>query len=258
MTSGACSFDPAGRPFLIVSGPEDPLSATLARGGEVLAHEAFGAFGRTMTTLSPAIEGMLAAEDLAPSDLGGVAMVRGPGSFTGLRVSMAVAVGLAIGAGLPMAGIDYLPLLARNAEGTVFVLTYSRKKQAYLQGFTVEPGRTPVPLAPPQALYLDAAVDQLASAVEGGPISILGSGLRRNLEAFAVLPPAAALLPENCDAPRPEHLLRAAQEAGWCPSPPDPFYLRASDAEENLPGIAKARGLAPEEAEKTFRTLTGR
>ncbi len=58
--------------------------------------------------LASAMEGLL----LAPQQLEGVAVTRGPGSFTGLRIGMAVAKGLALAHGLPLIGVSTLDVVA--------------------------------------------------------------------------------------------------------------------------------------------------
>jgi tRNA threonylcarbamoyl adenosine modification protein YeaZ len=52
-----------------------------------------------------------------PDDLDGVAAARGPGSFTGLRVGLSLAAGLAYARHMPLHLIDSLPILARRASG---------------------------------------------------------------------------------------------------------------------------------------------
>lgn len=64
-------------------------------------------------TVGPAIEGLLGEAGLQPADLGAVAVPTGPGSFTGLRVGAATALGLTGPTGRPLHGI---PTLAAVAE----------------------------------------------------------------------------------------------------------------------------------------------
>jgi len=52
-----------------------------------------------------------------PDDLDGVAAARGPGSFTGLRVGLSLAAGLAYARHIPLHLVDSLPILARRATG---------------------------------------------------------------------------------------------------------------------------------------------
>lgn len=64
--------------------------------------------------LMPAVEASLRRIGLGPADLTVVAAARGPGSFTGLRVGLGVAQGLALALGIPMYGIGSLEVLANG------------------------------------------------------------------------------------------------------------------------------------------------
>lgn len=61
------------------------------------------------------IDQVLRGADLSPADLEGVAVGLGPGSFTGLRIGLSTAKGLAYALGIPVAGIPTLEALANNA-----------------------------------------------------------------------------------------------------------------------------------------------
>jgi tRNA threonylcarbamoyladenosine biosynthesis protein TsaB len=67
--------------------------------------------------LMPSIEQALGRIGAAPADLTAVAVARGPGSFTGLRVGLAVAQGLALGLHIPRYGIGSLVVLAHGLTG---------------------------------------------------------------------------------------------------------------------------------------------
>lgn len=67
--------------------------------------------------LLPAIEEALRRIGSAPTDLTAVAAARGPGSFTGLRVGLAVAQGLTLSLQIPLYGIDSLTVLAHGLAG---------------------------------------------------------------------------------------------------------------------------------------------
>ncbi len=72
--------------------------------------------GRTYSsTLISAIDGLLKANQVAPGDLGCIAVVNGPGSFTGVRVGLSAAKGLAEGAGLSIVAVSRLEVLACKA-----------------------------------------------------------------------------------------------------------------------------------------------
>ena len=71
---------------------------------------------RAARSLLPAIQALLAEAQLAPSDLGGVAVAVGPGSFTGLRVGVTAAKTFAFAASLPLAAVCTLDLFASQAR----------------------------------------------------------------------------------------------------------------------------------------------
>jgi tRNA threonylcarbamoyladenosine biosynthesis protein TsaB len=88
--------------------------AVLAPSGEHLADEPGGA--SASAGLLPCIQALLAGAGLAQSDLQAIAFGRGPGAFTGLRTSGAVAQGLAFGLGVPVLPIDSLLIVAEDAR----------------------------------------------------------------------------------------------------------------------------------------------
>jgi len=68
-------------------------------------------------TLLPMIRGLLEDAAQAREELGLIAVGLGPGSFTGTRVGVSVAKGLALGLELPIVGVSSLRALARGAGG---------------------------------------------------------------------------------------------------------------------------------------------
>lgn len=81
---------------------------------EVLAEKELE--GRSYSaTLVSAIEEILASHRIRPAEIGCLVAVRGPGSFTGVRVGLSVAKGLAEGAGIPVVAVSRLEVLARKA-----------------------------------------------------------------------------------------------------------------------------------------------
>lgn len=251
--------------ILAVNAAEELLQLVLGdQAGARLAFEEVCP-GRMNEVLAPAVADMLGRAGLAPADLEAVACVRGPGSFTGVRLALAFCHGLAVAAGLPLAGLDYLPLLAASAvrrpalarglaqepnDGEIHVLTHSRLGKVYRQGF-----RLPhlAPLAPPSDEPATESAWLLAKRAALGPVYALGSGLVRNPQILAPSIDGQAnvtRLDPAADNPDPETLLAAALKAPRTGPPVDALYLRGSDAEENLDSIASKRGLDPSEARR--------
>lgn len=235
---------------------EARLTVVLARGDAVAAALCLDAPGRHNEVLAPAVARLMRLADLAPGDLAGVACVRGPGSFTGVRMTLAFALGLARAAGLPLAGLDYLPLLAAGCapllDGTLAVLTRARRNQVYVQPFAAPGG---APLAEPKAVGVEALPGLLADLPR--PLRLAGGGATENRGTLVGLMPHATVLDPAWDHPLPAVLARLACAAEYSTVPLEPLYLRASDAEDNLEAIAKAKGLDPEEARRRLDAATG-
>jgi tRNA threonylcarbamoyladenosine biosynthesis protein TsaB len=90
----------------------DQASLALHDGFRVRMEHTWEAPRRHTSELTPRLAEAMAQLDLAPKKLSGVAVTKGPGSFTGLRIGMAVAKGLAVAEGLPLVGIPTLDVVA--------------------------------------------------------------------------------------------------------------------------------------------------
>lgn len=224
---------------------EDRIQVVLGAAGNLLFSEEVHCPGQSVRHLPTAMARALDVHGATARDLAGIACVRGPGSFTGLRIAHAAMYGLARPCAIPMAGLPYLELLAAQAApfaaGEAWVLTYARKGQVYMQGFAAG-----LPLGPVRAAHAAEAREFLAA--RPGHVCLIGSGLRRNAELQTLA--NAASLPATLDSPLPATLLGAACAAKYSAVPPAPLYLRKSDAEDNLEAIAQARGIPAEEARR--------
>lgn len=260
--------------ILAVNCAEELLQVVLGAGGQIAACLELDNCGKMNGVLAPAVAGMLAQAGVRPAELSMVACVRGPGGFTGVRSGLAFCHGLCLAAGVPLAGLDYLPLLAANAlaglegresAGELHVLTYSRRAKVYHQAFTFGvpsegspvPSRNPLlgaPLGPPLDLPVDQALALVnVRAANAGTTRLLavGSGLLRNPEVFETLAPQFERLPHS--TPSPKALLHAASTTPASGPPVDVLYLRGSDAEENFLEFAALRGLDAEEAQRRMK-----
>lgn len=81
----------------------------------IAAEHSWSSRNRHSTELTPAIAAMLAQQERTAEALTGVAVTGGPGSFTGLRIGMSVAKGLALGLGIPILAIPTLDVVAYAA-----------------------------------------------------------------------------------------------------------------------------------------------
>jgi tRNA threonylcarbamoyl adenosine modification protein YeaZ len=101
------------------SASSDPSIALAAPDGTVIAADGWSSDGRQGSDLLPRLLGLLAAEGRELREATAVAVGIGPGSFTGLRVAMSVAKGLAVALAIPVSGVPSLVawLAAEPAAG---------------------------------------------------------------------------------------------------------------------------------------------
>jgi len=233
--------------ILAVNGAEASLQLVIGHNQTVLLAQEIYAPGQAMKYLAPILQQALDLLNLKFSDLKGLAYVRGPGSFTGLRLVLAHIFGLARGCNLPVAALDYLPLLAQGPgpllTGELWVVTHSRRNQVYAQGFEVPEVKA---ISEPKALSL-ARLEKILN-MRPKKVYLLGSGVRKN----QVLQQNNSweILPSFWDKPLPDILLAKGGQAKFTKEMIPPLYLRPSDAEENLANIAQSRGVDLEEARK--------
>ncbi|SDJ89836.1 tRNA (adenosine(37)-N6)-threonylcarbamoyltransferase complex dimerization subunit type 1 TsaB [Aliiruegeria lutimaris] len=86
--------------------------------------------------LMPLLEETLAGRDLGWSDLDALAVGIGPGNFTGIRISVSAARGLALALGIPAVGVSNFEIMAHgNTARTLLVSLPAPREQVYLQLF---------------------------------------------------------------------------------------------------------------------------
>jgi tRNA threonylcarbamoyladenosine biosynthesis protein TsaB len=84
-------------------------------------------------SLLAGVDELLGAAGVAPADLTGIVVGTGPGSFTGTRVGLAVARGLALSLDLPVAGVSTLDALAAGHPGA-FPVVDARRGEVFVPG----------------------------------------------------------------------------------------------------------------------------
>jgi tRNA threonylcarbamoyladenosine biosynthesis protein TsaB len=177
------------------------------------------------------VERVLGEAGLALEDVEGIAVSIGPGSFTGLRIGLALAKGLAFAGGLPLVGVPTLEALAWVADAapgtSVCAALDARKREVYAALFAVEAGGLRR-VTPDLALAPEALAARLPR-----PCTLVGDAG----EVYgAVLGAHARLLPFATHHPRGGVIARlgaarlAAGEAANVGTL-EPIYVRPPDAE---------------------------
>ena len=152
--------------------------------------------------LIPLLEELLAEAGLGWRDLTRLAVGTGPGNFTGVRLSVAAARGLALGLGIPAIGVTRLEALAHGLPQPLLVAEDARRNEVYALGFGLGL------LDQAQLLPRDALPD--APHVTGSAVAGLPGALAPALPLAEAMARIAATRPPG---PRPA-----------------PFYLRGADA----------------------------
>lgn len=160
------------------------------------------------------------------SELDRIAVTTGPGSFTGLRVGISAARGIALAAGKPAIGLTTLaafaaPHIAEDDTLPVVAAIDARHDHVYLQVFGPG-GRT---LVAPKVSSLREAV----RAALSGPARIVGSAATLIAAAWPKTEPPPATIDQR-GAPDISWIARLAAAAADSPGSPKPLYLRAPDA----------------------------
>lgn len=150
------------------------------------------------------LQSVMAAADGGFAALDLLAVTVGPGSFTGVRVGVAAARGLALVAGCPVAGLTTLevlahavPATAKSQGETVLAVIAARREQVYYQYFRA--GERPVALTSPGVCALSAIPAQAGSGPDGGwavgdaAAAAVAAGLAGDAAPDTALPDPAAL-----------------------------------------------------------------
>ncbi len=183
--------------------------------------------------LLPAIERILGNAQKNWADIDKIAVITGPGTFTGLRIGLSVARGLAISLNVPCVGISALECLASQAKeaGIIHACILGRGETSYHQKFMKSDDGTLKSLSTAASLpNIDIAqmIDQ-----ENPTIQIIGSGAAIFAENTGK--PERTINCEPCDM---STLGTLAQSLNKITNPATPHYLRAPDA-------AKAKSIFP-------------
>jgi tRNA threonylcarbamoyladenosine biosynthesis protein TsaB len=176
-------------------------AAAVLLSGRVILQEEAMAKGQA-ERLMPMLEELLAKAGIGWSDLKALAVGTGPGNFTGVRIAVAAARGLALGLGIPAVGVTRLEAAAYGLPRPLRVVEDARRGEVYVQDFLAD--------GPGAARIVGADAQPSPFAATGSAAGEGGIGAAMPLvEAIARI---------------------GAVRAGTLQPRPAPFYLRGADA----------------------------
>lgn len=208
----------------------DKGSLALMAAERLLGEISLESQGAYLQRLLPGVEELLQACGRGLKDLGAIAVSQGPGNFTGLRIGLATAKGLAWALGCPLWPVSTLEVVAAQfpfQSLPLGALMDAKRQEVYL-GLYRCPGELPQVLEAPVRLPVAALPERLRPPLllTGPGLNAYGDFLREHLS------PDIVWAPEERRYPRAAILARLAlrrRQAGVPPASPQqlaPHYLR--------------------------------
>lgn len=213
------------------------LTAGDVHSGELLASLTLNSKVTHSRRLLSALDWLLVESDVALTDVDGLAVGLGPGSFTGLRIAMATVKGLAVAADKPLLGVSTLDALALRCTGEkrVCVLLDARKKEVYTAWYAPDEYGVQRRQGNIRALAPERLAEEISEPVlmVGDGLFAYGSFLQERLGPFLTMAPLSLHYPSGgsigflcCEKLLKEETLDMDSAV--------PLYIRASDAELSL------------------------
>jgi len=225
------ALDTAGENCAVALAKTGDGLSVLARHNEVIGR---GHAERLM----PMIGEVLAEAGLTYADLERIAVTTGPGSFTGTRIGVAAARGLALALAIPAVGVGVLDALIEAAQaetdGLVVAALDARRGEIYAKAIRPSDGKTIYDAQVTTAADLAQAIAGLG----GEPVTLTGSAAASVAQVLSKRGVMAAIAGEAASADISTiAALGALAESGKSPAP---LYLRPPDAKPQT-GMAVAR-----------------
>jgi len=225
--------------LLAIESATSAQSVALFEEGRLLAEISYEAKAHKGGLLLPAVDRLLKQAGLAAKDLGAVAVSVGPGSFTGLRVGLATAKGLALGTGAMLVGVPTLEVLAEGytvPDVTICALLDARRGEVFMALFRRR--ETHLERLSPDAVLTPEVVKSMLARAES-PVHLIGDGAVRYRERFEAMLGDSVCMTETGLQTIPSAavtgLVGLRQLAGGKRpgAVVEPVYLRKAEAEVN-------------------------
>jgi len=172
-------------------------SVGLCRDQEPIGELMFSATMNQAEKLIPAIEQLLGLNGIRKQELALIAVSCGPGSFTGLRIGMATAKGLARALKIPLVGVPNAEAYALNTSfwgGKVYVLLPDRRNLVYYAMFL-----NGAKLSHERSSTIEALLEELQ--ISEDHVLVVGAGVEKHRDRLAKLP-NASIAPPTLNRPQ--------------------------------------------------------
>ena len=229
--------------FLALDTSTEACSVALALDGQMLALDEVCPQQHSKRIL-PMIQQLLADASVTLHQLDGIVFGRGPGSFTGVRIGVSVAQGLAFGADLPVFGVSTLAAMAQAAAvqqnaTEVIAAIDARMAEVYIATYTLDEAGLMQAITPEIAAKPAALPEILTSLCFTSQVLGVGTGWQTYPQALNQLAPA--LIADSILYPSAQFMLPFASRA-WqqqlfvSADQAEPVYVRDEVTWQKLPG----------------------
>jgi tRNA threonylcarbamoyladenosine biosynthesis protein TsaB len=221
-------------------------SAAVAAGETLLSTERAENWHAQAETLLPLVDAAMLKAGTRPQDLDLIATTVGPGSFTGVRVALAAARGIAIATHARLVGVTSFAAAAARltqpveADRFLLIALESRREDLYVQLFDCRHN----PVGDPAAVLPIALCDAVDAAIGARPIMIAGDAAERAAAALAESRETAVLADSAPDAVGALFAALRLRRRGEHGDTARPLYLRPPDvtlsSRHPKPGVNRA------------------
>ena len=223
--------------ILAIESSSKPASVALCEDGELVSLLLQRSGLTHSRTLLPMAQDVLKNLEMTIGDVDLIAVAHGPGSFTGVRIGISAALGLAWGADIPVVGVSTLEAMAYQAEAEGVIICPAldaRRGQIYNAKFAWRNGQLER-LCPDRAISLEELAGE--AAAEFAPLFLIGDGAGLCADFLSQKSVPFVLAPAISRSQTAFGVALAARHSDVQPgNSVTPNYLRLSQAERLLNG----------------------